>query len=89
MPVRGTTVLPDDAHAPFTPADFGFDPHDEPFAPKEFAGRLRVSSDEVLELIEDGTLQAFAVRKGKRTTYRIPFIAVVNYFLRQQRGVTN
>jgi hypothetical protein len=95
MPVHGDTVLPSaDTNTPdvpppdsrhfLTPEEFGFRREDGPYAPKEVAGRLRVSSDEILGLIEEGVLLAFPVRSGKRTTYRVPYTAIAVYFLRQQ-----
>ena len=99
MPAFGTTVFPSkDTNTPavpipkdvlLTPRDFGFDEQEAPFAPKEIAGKLRVSSDEVLGLIESGQLRAFPVYRGKRTTYRVPYLELVNYFLRQQMGAMN
>jgi hypothetical protein len=94
MPVRGTIVLPSgDTRTPptpapldalFTPEDFGIYQQDSPFAPKELAGKMRVSSDEILDMIEEGRIRAFPLRRGKRTTYRVPYIEVVYFFLRQQ-----
>lgn len=94
MPVKGTIVVPSpDTQTPdvplgagvlLTPRDFGI-PHDrEPMAPKELAGYLKVSSDEIIGLIEEGQLRALPVRIGERNTYRIPYIEVVHFFLRQQ-----
>lgn len=98
MPARGTTILPSrDTGTPptpvaadvfLTPADFGIPPRTDPFTPKEIAGYLRVSSDEILGLIDEGQLRAFPVRRGKRMTYRVPYIEIVYFFLRQQ-GAAN
>jgi hypothetical protein len=81
MPVCGTVVLPsEDTRTPQTPVparvlltpDYsGIPENGGPFAPKEIAGYLNVSSDEIIGLIECGQLRALPVRLGQRTTYRI------------------
>ena len=96
MPVCGTVVLPSpdtetpdvpvSAHVPLTPSDFGIPPQSGPFTPKEIAGHLRVTSQEIIGLIESGQMRALAVHRGQRTTYRIPYTEVSMFFLRQQRN---
>ena len=96
MPVKGNVVLPSrDTSTPEVPVDgkltpewFDIPQNHAPFAPKELAGYLGVSSDEILGLIECGQLLAFPVYKGQRTTWRIPYKAVALYFLHQQ-GASN
>lgn len=72
-----------------TPEWFDIPRDGGPFSPKELAGYLRVSADEILGLIDCGQLRAFPVRLGRRTTFRIPYLELVHYFLRQQRGAEN
>src|SRR5205809_479141 len=95
MPVNSNTVLPspdtatpptpDAAHILLTPYDFGIPERGGPFTPKEVAGFLRVSSDEIIGLIECGQLRAFPVRHGKRrTTWRVPYVEIAMFFMRQQ-----
>lgn len=94
MPVRGETILPSadtntpdvpiPAHVLLTPRDFGIDPGGSPYSPKEIAGALKVTSREIIGLIESGQMRALPVHVGQRTTYRVPYIEIVNFFLRQQ-----
>lgn len=94
MPVDGTTVLPSantatprvpvPTHAYLTPLDFDIPKRSEPFTPKEIAGFLNVSSDEIIGLIEEGQMRALPVHRGARNTYRVPYVEIVAFFLRQQ-----
>lgn len=94
MPVvRGSTVLPsEDTFTPpvpaadvfLTPADFDIPNQREPFTPKEIAGYLRVTSREIIGLIESGQLRALPVHRGERNTYRVPYREIAAFFMRQQ-----
>lgn len=94
MPVRGSIVLPSEdtvtpevpvpADVLLTPADFDIPNQREPFTPKEIAGYLRVTSREIIGLIESGQMRALPVHRGERTTYRVPYREIAAFFLRQQ-----
>lgn len=81
MPVSGHFVLPDDqAEAPLTPEDFGFDPAASPFTPKEIAFRLRVSEDSIEREISEGLIRAVRIR----SVLRVPFVELGPYLMRSQ-----
>lgn len=70
---------PVDTGAPLSPDDFGI-PHARCFAPGQLAPYFRVSARTIIRMCDDGKLDA--IRIGAE--YRIPYIAIVRYFLRQQ-----
>jgi len=70
---------PVDAATLLTPEDFGI-PHRRCFTPGELAPHFMTSARTIVRLIEEGSLRA--VRVGR--DYKIPWIEVANFLMRQQ-----
>lgn len=89
--VCGTEVdfAPVDATVLLTPDDFDI-PHRKCFTPSELARYLMTDAKTIIRLIEDGQLRALPLRCARarggrrRVSYKIPWIEIVHFFLRQQ-----
>ena len=64
-----------------TPADFGIPAQKRPFTPTQLARYLNVDAKSIIRMIDDGILRALELRRG---TYRIPYIEIFHFFMRQQ-----
>jgi excisionase family DNA binding protein len=72
---------PVDAGVLLTPADFNIPAQKRPFTPTQLAKYLFTDAKTVIRMIDDGILRALELRRG---TYRIPYIEIVYFFVRQQ-----
>jgi excisionase family DNA binding protein len=72
-PIRALVLL--------TPGEFGIPARARPFTPTELARYFYTDAKTVIRMIEDGILRALELRRG---TYRIPYIEIVYFFMRQQ-----